>query len=157
MKRFLMIGLVLLAAVLANGCASYNIQSVPSQIDESKTVKVEDNDTTITAFPILTEEDSKKYFDKNLIGNNLLAVYLNVLNTSPSVVEIIKSNLIIQAQQPSALARCHKKMFIKLLEEVGPENQQRGFSWALMSALRYQRFIQQVLIKMLNRIYRIKL
>jgi len=104
MKRFLMIGLVLLVAVLANGCASYNIQSVPSQIDESKTVKVEDNDTTITAFPILTEEDSKKYFDKNLIGNNLLAVYLNVLNTSPSVVEIIKSNLIIQAQQPSALA-----------------------------------------------------
>jgi len=152
-----MIGLVLLVAVLANGCASYNIQSVPSQIDESKTVKVEDNDTTITAFPILTEEDSKKYFDKNLIGNNLLAVYLNVLNTSPSVVEIIKSNLIIQAQQPSALAPLPQEDVYKAVRRGWAGKQQRGFSWALMSALRYQRFIQQALIKMLNRIYRIKL
>lgn len=65
MKKILLIGLILAVAVVS-GCASYNVQRFPSQIDESKVVKVGDNDVSITAFPILTEEDSKKYFDANL-------------------------------------------------------------------------------------------
>jgi len=110
MKKILLISLVLLVAVLASGCASYTVKSMPSQLDESKVVKVEKEDVSITAFPILTEEDSKRYFDANLPGNNILAIYVNILNTSPNIIEIIASNLIVSRQpiEPLPIKKAYK-------------------------------------------------
>jgi hypothetical protein len=95
MKRTsLLIGLVVIfAAVLASGCASYTVQNVPSQIDESKVVKAGDNDISITALPILTEEDSKKYFDYDLVAKNVLSVYLVIVNHSQSAIQFISSQV----------------------------------------------------------------
>jgi hypothetical protein len=93
MKKFALIGLVLLVAVLASGCASYTVQNVPSQIDESKVVKAGDNDVSITALPILTEEDSKKYFDYDLVAKNVLSVYLVIVNHSQSAIQFISSQV----------------------------------------------------------------
>ena len=45
--------------------------------------------------PILTEEDGRKYFDANLIGKNIVAVHLNILNFSSDVAEFAESNLTI--------------------------------------------------------------
>jgi hypothetical protein len=103
MKKIFLIGLILVVASFASGCASYTVQTVPSQIDESKVVKAGDNDISITAFPILTEEDSKKYFDANLPGDKVMAIYLNVLNTSPDVVEVVASNLIIHSSHQQSI------------------------------------------------------
>ncbi|MDP2279489.1 MAG: hypothetical protein Q8K51_14840 [Nitrospirota bacterium] len=100
MKKFMMIVLILAVAVMA-GCASYTVQSVPSQLDENKIVKAEKDDISVTAFPILTEEDSKRYFDANLPRENVMAIYVNILNTSPNIVEIIASNLIVHSRQQS--------------------------------------------------------
>ena len=80
MKKIFLIGLILAVAVVVSGCASYTVQSMPSQLDENKVVKAEKEDISVTAFPILTEEDSKRYFDKNLIGKNILAVYFVIVN-----------------------------------------------------------------------------
>lgn len=104
MKRFLLIVLVLAIAVVMSGCASYLVQNVPSQIDENKIVKAGDDDISITAFPILTKEDSKKYFDADLMGNGVMAVHLSILNTSSNVIEVTASNLIVQSNQRSVLA-----------------------------------------------------
>ena len=86
MKKILLIGLALLVAVLASGCASYTVQNIPSQLDENKVVKAGDNDISITALPILTEEDSKKYFDYDLVAKNVLSVYLVIVNHSQSAI-----------------------------------------------------------------------
>ena len=92
MKRMVLLGLVLIAWVMA-GCASYTTQNVPSQLEENKTVRAEKEDISITVFPILTKEDSKKYFDANLPGDNIMAIFVNILNTSPDVVEISAAKL----------------------------------------------------------------
>jgi len=124
MKKIVMISLVLLVAVLTSGCASYyTVQNVPSQIDESKVVKAGDNDILITAFPILTKEDSKKYFDANLIGDNILAVHLSILNTSSYVFEVTASNLIIKSHQQFTLASLPIKDVYKITKR----------SWGLKS------------------------
>jgi hypothetical protein len=93
MRKIALIGLVLLTAVLAGGCASYTVQNVPSQLDENKIVKGGDNDISITAFPILTEEDSKKYFDDDLVSKNILSVYLVIVNHSSNNIQFISSQL----------------------------------------------------------------
>jgi hypothetical protein len=85
MKRFLMVVLlIVVAAVMATGCASYTVQSVPSQLDSNKIVKNGDSEASITAFPIITEEDSRKYFDDDLVADNILPVYLIIVNHSQS-------------------------------------------------------------------------
>jgi len=93
MKKIMLISLVLLVAVLASGCASYTVQNVPSQIDESKVVKAGDNDISITALPILTEEYSKKYFDYDLVAKNVLSVYLVIVNHSQSAIQFVSSQV----------------------------------------------------------------
>ena len=96
MKKIVLIGLVLLVAVLASGCASYSTKALnTAQIDESKLVKDSGNDISVIAFPILTEKDSKDYFDKNLIDKGVVAVYLNILNIAGDV-EFVNSTLLVQ-------------------------------------------------------------
>ena len=93
MKKIMLISLVLLVAVLASGCASYTVQNIPSQLDENKGVKAGDNDISITALPILTEEDSKKYFDYDLVAKNVLSVYLVIVNHSQSAIQFVSSQV----------------------------------------------------------------
>ncbi len=95
MKKIFLIGLILAVAVVVSGCASYTVQSMPSQLDENKVVKAEKEDISVTAFPILTEEDSKRYFDKNLIGKNILAVYFVIVNYDKKNVQFISSDLVL--------------------------------------------------------------
>ena len=98
MKRFSLIGLIFALAVLAGGCASYSTKSVnPTQIDESKLVKDTSNDIAVVAFPILTEKDSKDYFDENLIGEKVLAVYMSILNNTSEEIKFVSSNLSVQS------------------------------------------------------------
>ena len=73
MKKIVLIVLILAVAVLASGCASYTTKFVnTAQVDNNKLVKDNSNDILVVAFPILTEKDSKDYFDENLIGEKVL-------------------------------------------------------------------------------------
>jgi len=84
MKRAILIGLmVLLAAVLAGGCASYNPRTgVPDVKTFQETgIKVVNAETgiTIVAYPIQTKEDADVYFDNTgLAKEGLLPVYVSI-------------------------------------------------------------------------------
>jgi len=103
MKKMMILSVILaVAAVLAvSGCATYNTRgAIPilSSIEEKKLVKLEKEGIIIIAFPIATEEDSKKYFDENLlgyriVGERILAVYLDVSNKTSSAVKITSVSL----------------------------------------------------------------
>ena len=61
MKRTIM--MLLLASL--TGCTWYSARGVApmmDRIEENKLVKMEKKGVTITAFPILNEDDSRKYF-----------------------------------------------------------------------------------------------
>jgi len=112
MKKTGLIILVLMFWFLA-GCATYNTRgAVPilSGIEEKKLVKLEREGIIITAFPIATKEDSKKYFDENLsgfriIGKRILAVYLDVSNKTSGAVKVASVSLKVgEAVIPSATA-----------------------------------------------------
>jgi len=96
MKKILFIGILIFCTVIFAGCASYTVQNVPSQFDENKVVKAGDNDISITAFPILSEEDSKKYFDYDLVAKNVLSVYLVIVNHSQNSIQLISSNVVLE-------------------------------------------------------------
>ena len=98
MKRLVIIGLVLAVAILASGCASYTTKFVnTAQVDNNKLVKDNSNDILVVAFPILTEKDSKDYFDENLIRKGVLAVYLNILNIASGDINLVNSTLSVQS------------------------------------------------------------
>ena len=109
---------MIIAGVMA-GCASYTTQSVSSQLEENKTIRAEKEDISITAFPILTKEDSKKYFDANLPGDNIMAIYVNILNISPDVVEIVTLKLstlprqyVLEPMQVKEVSKSSKKGYL---------------------------------------------
>lgn len=94
MKKIFLIGLVVLVMALASGCASYTTKFVnTAQVDESKLVKNTSNDISVVAFPILTGKDSKDYFDEDLISKEVLAVYLNILNSAPGDINFVNASL----------------------------------------------------------------
>ena len=82
MKKIMLISLVLLVAVLAGGCASYNPRTgVPDVKTFQETgIKVVNAETgiTIVAYPIQTKEDADVYFDNTgLAKEGLLPVYVS--------------------------------------------------------------------------------
>ena len=94
MKKIMLIGLVLLVAVLAGGCASYTAKEiVPTNIDEDKVIRSDKDDISVIAFPLVSEKDCKEYFDEDLLDKNILAVYLTVVNNNQENIKFISSNL----------------------------------------------------------------
>lgn len=107
MKRFLLIALVLAVAVMS-GCASYTTKFVNTeQVDESKLVKNTSNDISVVAFPILTEKDSRDYFDEDLIGKEVLAVYLNISNSASGDINFV--NAILSGQSGKEFVQLPKE------------------------------------------------
>ena len=109
MKKTVMI----LLAVSLVGCAGYNTRGampVTSRIDDVKLIKVEKEGVAITAFPILNEDDSKKYFDENIISDRMFAVYLTIFNKTSNEVRVISSGLKIGGivLQPSTAEEMYK-------------------------------------------------
>jgi hypothetical protein len=101
MRKIWLIGLLLAVMALAVGCASYSAKGMmPTQINESKVVKSEKDGISITAFPILTEKDSKEYFDDNLIEKRLLCLYLNIENHSQNIIKPISISVRVLQEEP---------------------------------------------------------
>lgn len=95
MKKTVMTVMILLLASLA-GCAGYNTRGaipVTNRIDDAKLIKAEKDGIAITAFPILNEDDAKKYFDENIISDRMFAVYLSIFNKTSNEVRIVSSEL----------------------------------------------------------------
>jgi len=99
--RFLVVVLVVLVvATMLVGCATYNTRgSMPviSRIEESRLLKAEKDGVEVKAFPILTKEDSEKYFDEDLPNNRILAIFLDISNTNrtsnSNKVKVVSSEL----------------------------------------------------------------
>ena len=130
MKKIFLIGLILVMAVVASGCASYSTKSVnPTQIDESKLVKDNSNDILVVAFPILTEKDSKDYFDEDLIGKKVLAVYLSIFNIASGDIKYINSTLSVQSGNKEFAPLPTEKVYGYIKKGYGA----RATAWFLIS------------------------
>lgn len=100
--RFFVLALMfmVLAAILA-GCATYNTRgAVPilGRIEEKKVVQQSDGNVVITAFPIMSQEDSERYFDENLLESRvfrdrILAVFLEARNNSSEIIKVNSATL----------------------------------------------------------------
>jgi len=92
MKKTVMILLV----VSLVGCAGYNTRGampVTSRVNDTKLIKAEKDGIAITAFPILNEDDSRRYFDENLLDYRILALFLDVFNKTSNEVKVASSEL----------------------------------------------------------------
>jgi hypothetical protein len=95
------------------GCTWYSAKgAIPmmDRVEENKLVKMEKEGVAITAFPILNEDDSSKYFDRNIIPGRMFAVYLSIFNKTSNEVRVISSEFRIGKTilQPSTAEEMYK-------------------------------------------------
>ena len=83
MKKFVLIGLIFLLAVLAGGCASYNPRTGIPDVKTFQEIGIKavnaEVGITIIAYPIQTKEDADVYFDNTgLAKEGLLPIYVSI-------------------------------------------------------------------------------
>ena len=90
------IGLVLVAIWLT-GCAGFKAPSAASismgNFEGARMVKVEKNGVEVSAFAVKTEEESRRYFDENLLKDGVLAIHLDIVSRTSDEGEILSSDL----------------------------------------------------------------
>jgi hypothetical protein len=98
MKRFrfvLALVVVVLLSGMFSGCATYFAKGVmpdtnnPSLVDKAKLSTKTGEEIVVTAYPLTTEDETKKYFDENLLNDGIVAVYLEIQNNSSQSVKLI--------------------------------------------------------------------
>ncbi|MDP3048479.1 MAG: hypothetical protein Q8N12_03490 [Thermodesulfovibrionales bacterium] len=128
MKKIVLIGLILAVAVMS-GCASYNTRGampILNRVEEVKLIKAEKEGVIITAFPIISESDSKKYFDENIIDKRVLAVYTDVFNSTTSSIKLISLNLKVGQKEEVVVASMTADGMYKILKR---EYSVKAFLW----------------------------
>lgn len=90
MKRIKMLLVVLVFAVLS-GCATYGAKGVmpnmnePVSLDKTKLSTKMGEGLVVSAYPLTTKEETEKYFDEDLSGDNVLAIFLEIQNENNDI------------------------------------------------------------------------
>ena len=94
MKRVKMAIMMMLLASLA-GCTWYSAKGVvPQNVkDDILAVKMEKEDIRVTTLSITRKADAKKYFDKNIVEEDMLAFWVNIDNEGEYPVRFASADL----------------------------------------------------------------
>lgn len=86
--------LFLLLMIVAGGCATNKARGViPMSANPKGLVKMETEDVVIRVFPILNKDDSKTYFDENLLSDRILAIFLEVFSKTSNETRVVSLEL----------------------------------------------------------------
>lgn len=98
--KMLMLLAVLVLMTLTTGCATYGAKGVmpdikdpSSQIDKAKLSVKKEGNLTVSMYPLTTKEEEQMYFDEDLSGDGVLALFLEIQNEEEAALIAASLNL----------------------------------------------------------------